>query len=65
LASNQVVELAQHQPMYLPTYSPDLNPFECLWGVIKDRLFANFYTKERDKLIDRITEALLHFMDDR
>jgi len=52
-------------PMYLPPYSPDLNPIERLWGVIKDRFFANFYTKERAKLIDRITEALLYYMDDR
>ncbi len=26
-------------PIYLPPYSPDLNPIEILWKVIKDRLF--------------------------
>lgn len=34
-------------------------------GRHQDLFFANFYTKERVKLIDRITEALLYFMDDR
>ncbi|MBC8478704.1 IS630 family transposase [bacterium] len=52
-------------PMYLPPYSPDLNPIERLWLVMKDKFFTNFYTKERNKLIDRITDAVLHFMDHR
>ena len=49
-------------PMYLPPYSPDLNPIERLWKVAKDRYFTQWYTKDREELIQRICDALRSFI---
>jgi transposase len=45
-------------PMYLPAYSPDLNPIERIWLVIKNRFFTNWFTRDPDKLLARVCEAL-------
>lgn len=45
-------------PMYLPAYSPDLNPIERLWLVLKNRFFTNWFTRDPDKLLARVCEAL-------
>ena len=50
-------------PMYLPAYSPDLNPIERLWRVIKERFFTQWYTKDKTVLIERICDTLRSFMD--
>lgn len=50
-------------PMYLPPYSPDLNPIERLWLVMKDRFFVQWYTKKREVLVDRVCEAVESFLD--
>jgi len=50
------------EPMYLPAYSPDMNPIERLWLVMKARHFTQWYTKEWNVLFDRIFEALKSFM---
>jgi transposase len=41
-------------PIYLPAYSPDLNPIEVLWKVIKDRLYDPIPVKDYEELKDRI-----------
>src|SRR5690606_9911108 len=46
------------EPLFLPPYSPDLNPIERLWLLIKSRWFADFVAKDREALIDRIDKAL-------
>ena len=46
------------EPIFLPPYSPDLNPIERLWLVMKGEWFSGFYAKTKDQLIDRLTEAL-------
>jgi len=51
------------EPMYLPPSSPDFNPIERLWSLMKDRFFTQWYTKDRDILFDRVFEALKSFMD--
>ena len=38
----------------LPPYSPDLNPIERLWMILKAQWFANFIAKDRNKLIERL-----------
>lgn len=53
------------QPMYLPPYSPDLNPIERLWKVVKQRYFTQWFTKDRDSLITRICDGLLSFFNDK
>lgn len=45
-------------PLYLPAYSPDLNPIERLWLVIKNRFFTNWFTRDPDKLLARVCDAL-------
>lgn len=50
-------------PLYLPPYSPDLNPIERLWLVLKNRFFTNWYTRCPEKLMARVCEALKSLMD--
>jgi transposase len=51
------------EPVFLPPYSPDLNPIERLWLLIKAEWFADFFAKNRDQLLDRIDQALLWVMN--
>ena len=46
------------EPMYLPPYSPDFNPIERLWLVIKAQWFTDFIAKDRDALEARLDQAL-------
>lgn len=45
------------EPMFLPPYSPDLNPIEKLWRHMKAEWFTDFIAKDRDALMDRIDRA--------
>ena len=47
------------KPKYLPPYSPDLNPIERIWLVMKARWFNNHVCKNVDQLIDRLDQAIL------
>jgi transposase len=47
------------EAMYLPPYSPDLNPIEQIWRVLKNKWFNNHICRNVDQLIDRIDEAIL------
>ena len=42
------------KPLYLPPYSPDLNPIEILWKVLKDRFFSDWYAKTLEQLEQRV-----------
>jgi transposase len=46
------------EPMYLPSYSPDLNPIERLWLLVKAEWFGDFIAKTREALMDRLDQAL-------
>lgn len=46
------------EPVYLPPYSPDLNPIERLWLRVKSEWFADFIAKDIKILIERIDQAL-------
>lgn len=48
---------------YLPPYSPDLNPIERLWLLVKAEWFSDFYAKTRDELIERVDNALRWLID--
>ena len=50
-------------PVYLPPYSPDLNPIEILWKVLKDRLFNEMPPEDNDELQDRIQAVIREFHD--
>ena len=47
------------KPLFLPPYSPDYNPIERLWLLMKAEWFTDFIAKTRQQLIDRIDQALL------
>lgn len=47
------------EPFYLPPYSPDFNPIERLWLLMKDRWFNNVVCKNMGLLIQRLDRALL------
>lgn len=51
------------EPLYLPPYSPDLNPIERLWLVMKANWFANIRCKDRQALIARADKALLDLIN--
>jgi len=51
------------EPQFLPPYSPDYNPIERLWLIIKAEWFYDFYAKTREQLISRLDKALLWAMD--
>lgn len=45
-------------PLYLPPYSPDLNPIENLWRYIKINYFNGWYAKDIEQLADKVCHAL-------
>ena len=51
------------QPMYLPPYSPDLNPIERIWLTIKAHGFNNYVCKSEEKLLERLDQPLLDVID--
>ena len=52
------------EPMFLPAYSPDLNPIERLWLRMKCDWFSDYIAKSRDELIEHLCCALTAFMGD-
>jgi transposase len=44
--------------IYLPPYSPELNPVEQLWKTTRGRWFANKLFESMDALEDKLVEAL-------
>lgn len=50
-------------PLYLPPYSPDLNPIERLWLGLKTQFFADFIAKNTEELILQLIKALQHFLN--
>lgn len=51
------------QPVYLPPYSPDLNPIERLWLILKKNFFSDFIAHTPRELINRICRAIRFYID--
>ncbi|MCX5871920.1 MAG: IS630 family transposase [Deltaproteobacteria bacterium] len=51
------------EPIFLPPYSPDLNPIERLWLLMKGEWFSDFFAKSKDQLIDHLCGALNWVLD--
>lgn len=45
------------EPLFLPPYSPDLNPIEKLWRYMKMEWFTDSISKTREALMERIDKA--------
>ncbi len=51
------------EPLYLPPYSPDFNPIERIWLIMKAQYFTNIHCKNTKALIERADRALCELMD--
>ena len=59
----QLIETTGAKLLYLPPYSPDLNPIEKAWSKIKQILRA-LKARSTESLDQAVTEALLHITTD-
>jgi len=50
-------------PVFLPPYSPDLNPIERLWQHLKSHYMAGYITKRGEELNDKLFESLRALLD--
>jgi len=53
----ELIEKAGAEPLYLPPYSPDLNPIEKAWAKLK-QLLRSAKARSKEALDQAITEAL-------
>lgn len=51
------------EPKYLPPYSPDLNPIETVWLIMKQRWFNNHHCRDIKALIDRLDIAIFDLIN--
>jgi transposase len=52
------------EPFYLPPYSPDFNPIERIWLIMKADYFSRIHCRTRSSLIEVADRALCELMDD-
>jgi transposase len=52
------------EPIYLPHYSPDFNPIERIWLIMKAEYFPDIHCRNKDALIARSDQALCALMND-
>jgi transposase len=53
------IDWGEFEPAFLPPYSPDYNPIERLWLLLKAEWFTDFIAKNREQLIERLDKALI------
>ncbi|MGD0662598.1 MAG: transposase [Syntrophorhabdales bacterium] len=51
------------EPVYLPPYSPDFNPIERIWLIMKAEHFSRIHCRTRAALIEIADRALCDLMD--
>ncbi len=49
--------------LFLPPYSPDLNPIERIWQLMKAEWFTDFIAKNWNQLVERLDKALCWLVD--
>ncbi|OPX00615.1 IS630 family transposase [Geobacillus sp. LEMMY01] len=50
--------------LYLPPYSPQLNPIERLWKWLKDTVITNAFHKDRHEILQAV-QRLIHYIPKR
>lgn len=50
------------EPMYLPPYSPDLNPIEGIWLDLKEKYFSTFTARDWIEHQERLVNALRYYI---
>lgn len=50
------------EPMYLPSYSPDLNPIEGIWLDLKEKYFSTFTARDWIEHQKRLVSALRYYI---
>jgi hypothetical protein len=63
--AGQLCVPANMRLMFLPPYSPELNPAEHLWEVIREDRFANLVFKDLDAVEQALTGGLVALESDR
>ena len=51
------------EPVYLPPYSPDFNPIERVWLIMKADHFSNIHCRNKAALIQKADRALCELVD--
>ena len=51
---------SQYLLLFLPPYSPELNPQENLWDEIREKIFKNYALKSIDAVRRKLEEAILY-----
>ena len=46
--------------LYLPPYSPELNPKENIWDEIREKIFKNYALKSMDAVRAKLRQAILY-----
>jgi transposase len=59
------LNLGRFERVFLPPYSPDLNPIERLWLLMKGEWFSDFYARSREELTEHLINALNWIIDRR
>ena len=60
-----LVILANITLLYLPPYSPELNPKENLWDEIREKIFKNYALKSMDAVQAKLRQAILYIERNR
>lgn len=59
----QSLNFGRLEPWFLPPYSPELNPIEEVWLLIKTNDFHHGMAQSQDHLEDKVADSLRHYMD--
>ena len=51
------------QKVFLPPYSPDMNPIERLWQYLKSQGMAGYFTSDGQELSDRLSRCIQELLD--
>jgi transposase len=58
--SSQLVVPKNIKLLFLPPYSPELNPKENLWDEIREKIFKNYALKSMDAVHEKLQQAILY-----